>query len=470
MKILLINPPTRENEKPSYFPLGLGYITSVLLSDGHHVEVLDINALRIPKLEVNEYIKHIEFDVVGLTGLITEYNYIKWLVDIIKNQKLHIPVMIGGGLASVAPQLLLEKTKADIIVVGEGEITTLETINALEDGRNLNEITGIWFKKDGIHQTVPRKPIDNLDSIPFPNRRLFPVEIYIEGMKETWNFNTPLRSTNLIFSRGCPYTCTYCDHSIWGHKFRTRSAENVIEEIKILVEHHDIKGVIFSDDTFILNKELVRRFCTLIKSEDIDISWTCNGRVNLIDKNILLEMKSAGCKTIGYGIESGSQTILNEMKKNVTVEQAKKAIQLTKEIGIRPIVFIMVGMFSENRTTVNETINFCRQLNLRAGINYVTPIPGTTLYQEAIDRGKIKKSLEEMLEGWGMWQNNLLVNLTGLSDEELKKLKNQADKQINCLTLEEIYNFCKKFGVKKLVTKGFGLLSKSVRIPLSSRL
>jgi len=454
MNVLLINPIIRGEETPSYFPLGLGYIAQVLLNKGHDVNILDINAYRLSQEEVEKRIRNISYDVVGITGLITEYNYIKWLISVLKDFNQEAKVILGGGLASASPKLLLEKIGADIVVIGEGEVTINEVIHGLENTRDLKLVKGIWFKeKDTIHQTVAREPIKSIDDIPFPNRDLFPMEIYIEGMKERWFFDMPIRATNMITSRGCPYNCIYCDHGVWGKKFRARSAENIVDEIKLLIKKYDIQGVVFNDDTFVLDKKRIYSFCKLLKNQKIKISWACNGRVNLMDQNLLKEMKSAGCKTIAYGIESGSQTILNEMNKQVTVDQAKKAIKLTRDVGITPIAYLMIGLFSETEKTIKETVNFCKETGIRGSFNFVTPIPGTVLYQKAKEMGKIYHTEEELLKEWDVWQHKIIVNLTSMTDEKLMNLKKEAEAQINEITLSVIWSYYKKYGFRKLVKR-----------------
>lgn len=454
-KVLLINPLIRASEAPAFFPLGLGYISRVLLDDGHDVDVFDINALRLSKEDVIEELKKRKPDVVGITGFITEYTYIKWLVATVDETYPNVPIVIGGGLACAAPELLFEKTNIDIVVIGEGEVTAKELINTLENKGNLKNVDGIWYRENGtIHKNKHREPIKSLDEIPLPSRELFSVETYIEGMKGRWFFKHPIRATNILTSRGCPYSCSYCDHIIWGHKYRMRSAENIMQEIRLLVNKYNVQGIVFLDDTFVLNKKRIYELCKLLKEEKLGVSWMCNARVDLVDKDLLKEMKLAGCETVAYGIESGSQKILDEMDKRVTVQQAKDAIGWTREAGIEPVAYIMIGMLSESKETVEETIKLCNEIKLKlAGINYATPIPGTPLYQEALKRGKIKISLEELLEKWDIWQDNIIVNLTDMPDKELTKLKEYAERKIYKVKLKDIYNFYRKHGLMELVNK-----------------
>jgi radical SAM superfamily enzyme YgiQ (UPF0313 family) len=253
MKILLINPLM--SETTAFFPLGLGYIAQVLLNDGHHVSVLDINAHRWNDDEVKRKIKSFDFDVVGISALITQYSYVKWLTKVIKEFNSSAKIIVGGGLASSVPEIVLRKTEADIMVIGEGEVTTKELVDALEYSKILNNVRGIQFKENNrISQTELRRPIENLDDIPFPARNLFPMEKYIGGLFE-YPVYSQIRATNMITSRGCPYSCVYCDKGIFGQKFGARSPDNIVEEIELLIKEYKINGVSFNDDTFVLNKK-----------------------------------------------------------------------------------------------------------------------------------------------------------------------------------------------------------------------
>lgn len=183
MRILLINPPYETDLSPGSFPLGLGYISSVLVEGGHKVKVLDIKALRYSRIHVEEIISNSidQFDVVGISGLVTIYSYIKWLAETIKKYNPSIPIVVGGSIASSIPELLLNKTKVDIACIGEGEITIKELIEALEDSKSLTGVKGIYFKQDGhVYSTPPRGLCKNLDSIPFPRWDLFPIELYVD--------------------------------------------------------------------------------------------------------------------------------------------------------------------------------------------------------------------------------------------------------------------------------------------------
>ncbi|MFH0771197.1 MAG: radical SAM protein [Candidatus Omnitrophota bacterium] len=438
MKVLLINPPIREWAKPNVFPVGLGYIAAVLLRDGHQVEVLDINACRFSKEEVEERIRRADFDVAGIGGIVTVYRYVKWLIESLKKYHPDKKIIIGGSVGSSIPRIMLEKNPADIVCVGEGEETVEELMGALDKKEDLSKVKGIWYRNalGKIFQTEKRQAIKDLDALPLPAWDLFPMDVYLKNPVGAPNRNkwidgsggsTAPLSMNLFATRGCPYRCIYCYHDFMGQKYRHRSPENVIDEIRILYDRYKVPYFHFIDDEFVMDKDFVHKFCESIKSlsEDIGqkITWGCAGRVNLMTEKLLSSMAGAGCVLVGYGIESGSQKILDFIRKGVTVEQAKNAVRLAKKyIGWADCSF-MIGYPGENKETIQETMDFCRELDLSPEvIFFLTPYPGTELYDMALREGRIKNE-EEYLLGLGEQGEKIRVNFTDFSNEELYRIQ-----------------------------------------------
>lgn len=443
MKVLLLNPPIREWAKPNVLPLGLGYIASMLRDVGHDVEIMDINAFRWNIDEVEEKIKKAEFDIAGIGAIVTVYRYVKWLIGILRKYHSEKKIMIGGSVGTSIPHIILEKTEADIVCIGEGEVTVVEIIKALENNSDLSKVDGVWYRgKDGrIYSNKGRMSIQNLDSIPLPAWDLFPMDIYLKNPvgapnRNKWingnsDGNVPL-SMNLNATRGCPYKCIYCYHDFMGMKYRHRSPENIIKEMKILYDRYGVRYFHFIDDEFCLKRDFVYKFCKQVKEEfKGDIIWGCAGRVNLMNEDLIATMADSGCVLIGYGIESGSQRMLNAMKKGVTVKQAKDALRWTiKHLGWADTSF-MVGAPGENRETIQETIDFCKELDLNpAVIFFTTPYPGTELYRMALQQGKIKDE-EEYILNLGEQGEKIRVNFSEFADEELWEAQEYMIKELN---------------------------------------
>jgi radical SAM superfamily enzyme YgiQ (UPF0313 family) len=251
---------------------------------------------------------------------------------------------------------------------------------------------------------------------------------WIDGGAEE---DAPL-SMNIYGSRGCPYKCIYCYHDFMGQGYRQRSVDDIVKEMRYL---HDTYGVPYFhliDDEFCLKKDYVFDFCKELKKEfNNTITWGCAGRVNLMTEPLISAMADAGCVLIGYGIESGSQKMLDVMKKGVKVEQAKEAIRLTKKyLGWADCSF-MIGTPGENWETIQETIDFCKDLDLNPEvIFFITPYPGTELYRMAIEQGKIKDE-EEFILNLGEQGEKIRVNFSELSDEELWRAQEYMINELN---------------------------------------
>ena len=442
MKVLLINPPIREWAQPNCIPLGLGYIAAVLLQEGHDVEVMDINAFRWSREEVERKIKEAKFNVAGTGGIITTYRYIKWLVSVLKKYHSGKKVMVGGSVATSVPETLMGKTDTDIACIGEGEQTVRELIQALEKGSDLSLVDGIWFRdgKGEIHINKPRDTIMNLDLLPFPAYDLFPMDIYLRNPVGAPNINKwqsgeavnpEALSINLNATRGCPYRCIYCYHDFIGNRYRTRSPQKELDEMKMLYQRYGVKYFHFVDDEFVMKKKFVYEFCEQVKETGLGFTWGCSGRVNLMTEDLIATMANAGCVLIAYGIESGSQKMLDIMKKRVTVEQAKQSVKLTqKYLGWADCSF-MIGTPGETRETIQETIDFCKELSLVPEvIFFTTPYPGTELYEMARVQNKIGDE-EEYIMRLGEQGEQIMVNFTDFTDEELKTIKKEMVQELN---------------------------------------
>jgi radical SAM superfamily enzyme YgiQ (UPF0313 family) len=444
MKILLINPPIREWAKPNVFPVGLGYIASALRKEGFEVEVFDINAFRWNKTELEGKIKNADFDVAGIGAIVTVYRYVKWLIQIIKKYHPDKKIVAGGSVGTSIPHIILGKTEVEIVCLGEGEATVVDLMKALQAKKEaLHEVDGIWFRDSNgiIVKNRRRKPIKDLDVLPWPAWDLFPMDIYLKNPVGAPNRNkwidggagdtVPL-SMNINGTRGCPYKCIYCYHDFMGQGYRYRSPESIVKEMRFL---HDIYGARyfhFTDDEYCLRKDFIYDFCKKVKEEfNHQITWGCAGRVNLMTEDLIATMADAGCVLIGYGIESGSQRMLDVMKKNVTVEQSKEAVRLTKKyLGWADCSF-MIGTPGENRETIKETIDFCKELELTPEvIFFITPYPGTELYRMALELGKIGDE-EEYALNLGEQGEKIMVNFSELSDEELLEAQEYMIRELN---------------------------------------
>lgn len=433
MHILLINCPIRLDANPNCIPYGLATIAGSLRDAGLECEILDFNALRPSREAILETLRSRSWHLVGLSGLITTYSFQNWLIPELKRINPDGPVVSGGGLATSSSDLLFEKTPLDIAVLGEGEETMLELCRAVDDGSDLRRIPGIRFREGEWVVTNPRrKNIAELDRIPFPAWDLLPMETYLRNpiwgdvAGNSSGFRQGVqtkRSMNIISSRGCPFSCNYCYHLFGRSSYRFRSAQNVVEEIEALVDGYGADFIGFVDDNMMASEARLLEFCDLLEKKAFPLTWGCHGRVTSARPEILKRMAETGCVWIGYGIESGSQEILTAMNKKATVAQAKEAIRNTRKAGIFPNTTFIFGYPGESSRTVQETVDFKKEMGIECGSFFATPYPGTPLYEKVNGRIKDPEAFVRRLGN----ATEFTINLTGLPDREFLDLKESMD-------------------------------------------
>jgi len=424
IKTLLINPPFRLDQPAYWFPIGLGYVATTLRDGGYPVDVLDVDVLRISEKEVIDHVLKGNYDVVGTGGVITSYKYIKRLTKELKRLKPDLKIIVGGHIGTTIPHLIAKHSPVDFITIWEGEETILDLY---KNFNNPQEVKGIWYRKGNEMVKNPdRGPTKNINILPAYD--LFPTKEYVKTMLNVECKGTK-RSMNVLSHRGCPYKCTFCIHSKEPKGMcRSRDVDSVIEEVKFLKERYGVDFIHFFAETFAMDRNWVYEFCDKWMDQKIGLKWSCLTRVNLVDEDLLSKMKSAGCTYVGYGIESASQDILNTMKKGCTVDQQRKALKITKKLELETYPTFIIGTPGETKETVQESVNFCKELGLTPEFFFMTPFPMSILYDYAMEKGLIgdeDKYVEELGEC-----RDLVVNLTGMSDEELIKLKKNAENQI----------------------------------------
>ena len=368
------------SSEDSAFPIGLGYIAAALEKAGHSVSVFDFQLKGNTVSRFKNLIKKESYGIIGFSvTTITKHNTLR-LAHISKALLPNCIFIVGGAYATVYPQKLIGQSAAiDFEVVGEGELTVVELISAIENGRDLNEVKGIVFKdKAGCIVQTPLQPlIEDLNGLPFPAFHLFNLDAYQPppGMF----FKLPLR--HMISTRGCPFKCIFCDDRvIWRGRCRMRSAENIAQEMQLLVNHYAAREIQFYDDTFTVNKSRVLRLCELLIEKDLKVIWRCSSRVDTVSAQMLKSMYAAGCRSISYGIESGDDAILEKMNKGTTVAQAKDAIKWTNKAKIQAKGFFMLNFPGETVETTEKTIALAKDLDLDfVGFNLTIPQHGEQL-------------------------------------------------------------------------------------------
>lgn len=382
MITILINPP--QNSKYPQPPLGLASIAAVLEKNNYPVEILDANTLQLSEIETVKKVKNAY--IVGITAMTPHINSAIRIAKGIKQNNPDIIVTMGGPHVTILPQETLANVpEIDIIVRGEGEETIVELYDALENRKPLDSVRGITYRDGGyIKSTQAREPIIDLNALPFPAYHLLPINLY--KLHPPHGRRHPYMA--MMTSRGCPYKCIYCSKPIFGSKFRAQSPERTVDEIEYLNKKFGIKEIIFYDDSFTLDKNRIMQLTEDIKNRGLEIAWTCETRVNLVNEELLKNMKNAGCYLIAYGIESGSQMILNELRKGIALDQVTDAINITHKAGIQTVGYFMMGSPEETPETIRQTIDFAKKQQLDfAQFSVTIPFPGTDLYKLYLKEG-----------------------------------------------------------------------------------
>lgn len=425
MRVILINPSAPHIEASSLLgitvpPLGLAYLAAVLEKDGHSVRIIDASAVGIPLPQIKHEMEKDQPNIVGVTSTTPTIREALATIKTVKGGCPNAITVIGGPHVTFLPaETLRECPQLDVVCIGEGERTILELAQAIERKASLSSVRGIVYRSgDRIVKTQPQPVIDDLDSLPFPARHLLPMDKYtIFGRKSVIG--------HLLTSRGCPFSCTFCASSlILGKRFRGRSPKSVVNEIEQVVSKYNLGSIEFSDDEFTLDRKRAEGICDGIKRRGLDILWACSSRVDTVSKELLRKMKEAGCFLIYYGVESGSQRILNLMRKGTRIKRVIDAIRWTKEVGIETLASYIIGFPGETREDMEKTISFAKRLSTDyAQFSLATPYPGTELYDSAKETGLL------LTEDWSQYTAGKPIILNNnCSKEDLMRLLAKAYK------------------------------------------
>lgn len=374
-KVALIN-PGRKERFDAHEPLNIGFIASFLEKNGIETKIID----ELSGDNVESEITKFRPDIAGITATtpfaMDAYRHAEMC------RKMGIITVMGGVHASIMTDEALKHV--DIVVKGEGELAMLDIALQKTQERVIN-----------------RPHIQDLDAMPSPAYHLLNMDFYLSAKQRT-PYDTALifipsghKVASMLTSRGCPFSCNFC-HNTWkGIPFRSNCAQRVINDIKHLVHTYNIRAITFFDDDFFANKERVKKICSLIKENKLNITWGCNSRVSSVDQGTLQAAREAGCRQVAFGFESGSQKILDTINKRATVEQNKKAVKLCKEAGLLCVGFFMLGNPNETAGDVELTRKFILENNIDCiGLCISTPFPGTKLWDWCKDKGFISKDLK----------------------------------------------------------------------------
>ena len=428
IKVALIYPyfhPSKDNSIFRFPPLGLGYIAAALKKHGAEVDLVDCNFLRFS--EAVERVKRAKPQIVGFYSM---FSMKKTTLELVAAIKCECGVdcglfVVGGPLPSWAPESFLDAF--DVVTVGEGEETIVELANCFAQGVGFSGVKGLVYK-DGerIIHTGTRGFIEDLDGLAFPARELFDNDAYKRYYLDKFGYST----SSMITSRGCPFSCDFCSRPIFGTEIRNRTAGNIIDEVEEIAAL-GYERVWFADDCFTLNRNHLLDACRELVRRKVDVGWECLSRVDTMDAEVAEGMKRAGCLRVFFGIESGNDSVLGIMNKQITTTQAKNAVYVAKAAGLKTGAFFIIGYPGESDKTVLDTIRFASGLPLDyLSFTLPYPIPGTPLHERVKDKGVAIEDWEEP-KNYHLIRHKLLY-ASGFSEGKLKFAIGKAHAQFYC--------------------------------------
>ena len=382
MRVALIQPPMDSD----YPPLSLGSLAAYLAAKGHEPRVFD---LQVPAQRAAWPRALAEFAprLVGVTAMTPTIAAAAEAGRTCKQVLPDATLVLGGYHVSFLPEETMRAYPAfDLGVVGEGEVALHDVVEALDADGELEKVNGLILRRGGdVVMAPPRERLRDLDPLPWPHEH-YDLDHYLwyGGYTGRWTF----KCASAIVSRGCPFRCRFCaSQRFWSHRYLVCSPEHVVDEMRWLARH-GARSVYFRDSTFNVNKKWLREFCAAKRRAGLRMRWLCNSRVDTLDEEQLALMAEAGLEALYFGVESGSQRILDYYGKGTTVEQAREAFRLCHKHRVATAAYFMIGAPIETRADIEESRRLAHELRARYTYWFIyTPLPGAPLYDDFVERG-----------------------------------------------------------------------------------
>jgi len=416
--VTLVNPaaPVGAAMHMPFALLGLGYLAAVLEKNQYQVDVIDCQVLKLSLEDFKSEISKRQPDIVGVTSSTLTYQTALKLVKITREACPNCIIIAGDSHVTFWDDHALEECpELDIIVRREGENTVLELVQRIEEGKSYSDVLGTTCRKDGKIVRNPDRPyIEDLDSLPFPARHLWPMEKFRELEDILY----------LATSRGCVYWCEFCTTvRMHGRKYRMRSPKNVVDELEFLYKTYGVKKFTFCDDAFTVDQPRTEALCNEILQRGLKIEWNCGTRVDMLTQDLLAKMKVAGCVSVWFGVESGTQQVLDAMKKGISPELTMKVLGWVRKAGLMPVPNVILGFPGETKESAWKTIKFVEKVAPDAVgfYNVATPFPGTPMYDLVKAKGWLRITDFDMYD-----TTKPIFETPQLSMKELGKLREGA--------------------------------------------
>jgi radical SAM superfamily enzyme YgiQ (UPF0313 family) len=461
MNILLLNPPAQHNKKfiregrctqeqgvwgTLWPPVSLAMTGAVLEREGHGVRIIDCPAVSMSFEQLEHELRQFSPRlVIWSTGTPSIAGDLAFAGAVKKCLPACLTAVFGTHVTALDRQCLQAAPALDCIIRNEPELTARALAAALASGAPLSDIEGLtWRDTAGTIISNPARPfIDNLDSLPLPAWHLLSHQKYV----------LPLKGRPFLIiapQRGCPFNCTFCTcQTYYGKKLRTRSAASIIAEIQYDIDRFGVRDFFFWAETFVIDRQHVADICRAMIDAKLDIAWTCNSRIDIVDAELLKLMARAGCWMISYGIESADQQVLDAVRKGTRVEQAAAAVSLARNAGIKTAGHFIFGLPGDTEEAMRKTLKLARSLKLDVAQFYsAVPFPGSRLYEQAVAQGWI-----ESTDFAGFIQSSSVMRLPGLPPETVDRLRSAAYRRfyVNPMTWVRTLRMFEWQGIKNLV-------------------
>ena len=465
MKLLFVNPCLRYEAPHRYLPVGLGYIVTAAKEAGFDFDLLDVDLHQYEDAIVEHFIRNNHYDVIALGAIVTHYKWIKWFTKMVKEHQPHCKIILGNSVGSSVPELALTHMPIDVVVIGEGDVTILEVLEAYKQGLTLGAINsapnnvvqlgkkvssrngvgieGIVFRDENgqLVNNGKRKAIRKIDDLPFPDWDLFDVERYIELCSPTAH-DTVLfpKEEAVVFpintARGCVHKCTFCHYVFWDDPYRHRSAQSVLGEIRRNQEKYGANYINFWDELSFHKLAPTERFMDALLEADLGIHWTAAIRSDLFGraeipyedrKRVAEKMVRAGGLCVGYSLESADDDILLAMNKKVKSEYFAEQVRTLNDVGLLSQTSLVFGYPQETPESIRKTLDFCYDLDIYPSSGFLLPMPSTGMWEHAIEHGFITDQDEYLTHITE--RQDVVLNMTSMSDEEmLNEVKDGIDR------------------------------------------
>lgn len=406
-------------------PMGILYVSAYVKRSGvAQVYTLNLNHVAGEEYDILEkYIHEHDIDFVGIGGLSGEYRDLARIVSFVRRIKDKVIIQAGGGIITADPETAMQAMpEVDFGIIGEGELTSVELLEALQAGRDLHTVDGLIYRtEDGFKVTNRRKEIEDLDSLPFPDYEGFCYGEYLKMNPDLSDEGKRYSQVSVIGGRSCKYNCTFCFHPS-GSSYRQRSLDSIFKEIDWLVTHYDISYVALREELFATDNERVRQFCQ--RMEEYDFDWSIQLRIDSVNQELVDMLKVTRCRYIFVGVESASNEILKSMHKGITVERIEDALEMLHDAGLNSRSGVIMGDTKETAITADETFRWFMENHkrYRMFLDMIIAFPGSIIYNRACNAGIIPDKVQFLKDGCP------IVNLTGMDEDSFKKMMNTVEK------------------------------------------